>query len=207
LQHMDGRLLRKGSLYLDPSDLIMNENRRAKIHQLFENVHEDIFEEQRKVLQRQKKDNYELISQKLNLYLWRTEDLITQFRRLDLSLLSQEYLEEYNQTIYHYNALINDFLENHCKYESDFRNIWGADLGEKLQHSFEKILDFHERYMFKSLNRRNEQIPRFAQPQNKKEKQDLKNDLEKGKREFEETMADQWPIVKSGIEQFLRDLP
>jgi hypothetical protein len=105
LQHMNGRLLRKGSVYLNQSDLSTNENRRAKIRELFMDVHKQIYEAQRQAKLKLQKEQYELIVQKLNKHIARTEDLTTQFRRLDLSLVSQEYLDEYNQSIYRYNEI------------------------------------------------------------------------------------------------------
>lgn len=206
LQHMDGRLLRKGSIYLNPSELIMNETRRSKIHELFTEAHEDIFEAQRRALQEARQAQYEIITEKLNRYIRRTEDLTTQFRRLDLSLLSPEYVEEYTQTIYRYDEVIQDLLEKHAQYQSDFGLVWDAVLSDQLTSVFKQVLDFHHRYIFKSLNKRNEQITRFAISQNKKEKQDMEADLRKEKRTFEETMNDQWPVIKSDVEQFLYNL-
>lgn len=206
LQHLDGRILRKGSIYLNPSELIMIKTRRAKIHELFTEVHDEIFQAQRQALEEDRTVQFEFISEKLNQYIRRTDDLTTQFRRLDLSLLSPQYLEEYTQCIYRYDTVIQDLLEKHTLYENDFKNVWGSSLGDQLPGVFKSILDFHQRYIFKSLNKRNEQIIRFGQAPNKREKQKLEEELNKEKRTFEETMNDQWPVVKSNVEQFLYNL-
>jgi Spy/CpxP family protein refolding chaperone len=203
---MDGWLLWKGSIYLNPSELIMNETRRSKIHELFYKAHEDIFQAQQQALQEARQAQYAIITEKVNQYIRRVEDLTTQFRRLDLSLLSPEYFEEYTQAIYRYDEVIRDLLEKHAQYESDFKAVWDAHLGGQLTSVFEQVLDFHHRYIFKSLNKRNEQITRFAKTKNKKERQDMEADLKKEKRIFEETMNDQWPVIKSNVERFLYNL-
>lgn len=203
LQHMDGRLLRKGSIYLNPSDLIMNETRRSKVNELFTEVHQDIFEAQQQALEKARTAQYEIVAEKLNQYMRRAEDLTTQFRRLDLSLLSEQYMEEYTQSIYRYDEVIQDLLEKHTAYESDFKARWDADLSDQLTRIFEQVMDFHHRYIFKSLNKRNEQITRFAKTHNKRERQKLEADLKEEKKSFEETMNDQWPVIRSDIEQFM----
>jgi hypothetical protein len=102
--------------------------------------------------------------------------------------------------------VIQDLLEKHAQYESDFKAVWDADLGDQLTNVFEQVLDFHHRYIFKSLNKRNEQITRFAKAQNKKERQQMEAELMKEKMTFEETMNDQWPVIRSNLERFLYNL-
>lgn len=204
LQHMDGRILRKGSIYLDPSKLIMAETRRTQVHELFTEVHEEIFEAQRQALKENRTAQFELITEKLNQFLRRTEDLTTQFRRLDIDLLKVEgYVQEYVQCLSRYNTVITDLLEKHNIYENNFKAVWGSELGDQLARVFEQILDFHHRYIFKSLQKRNDLMVQFGKTKNKKESQELKDDLNKEKKRFEETMNDQWPVVKSDVEQFL----
>jgi hypothetical protein len=204
LQHMDGRILRKGSIYLEPSELIMIKSRRAKILELFTEVHEEIFEAQRQALEEKRTTQFELITEKLNQYIRRTEDLTTQFHRLDVDLLKVEgYVQEYAQCLSRYDTVITDLLEKHTLYENNFKVVWATDLGDQLTRVFEQILDFHYRYIFKSLQKRNDLMIRFGKTKNKSESQKLKDDLIKEKREFENTMNDQWPVVKSDIEQFL----
>lgn len=206
LQHLDGRILRKGSLYLNPSELVMNQSRRSKVKQLFREVHEDIFAAREKQQRALKQQQYDLIFEMLNQYLLRSENLTTQFRRLDLSLLSQDYLNEYNQTIKQYDELINDLLSNHSRYENLFRSAWGTEMATELAGVFQKALEFHRRYLFKSLNRRNEQLVHYAKNSNKKARTDLQLEFERDKREFAETMNDQWPAVKGHLEKFLLKL-
>jgi hypothetical protein len=66
---------------------------------------------------------------------------------------------------------INDLLENNTQYESNFKKAWGNS--SELSDVFEKTIDFHERYILKSLEKRNVQIVRFAKALSKKEQKKI----------------------------------
>ena len=205
LQHLDGRILRKGSIYLNPSDLIMNDSRRAIVKRLFMAVHEDIYAAQRQALHQRRKVQYDLITEKLNQFVRRTEDLTTQFRRLDFQLLNQAYINEYSQAILRYNEVITDIKEQQDQYLSDFGAVWGTDFGRQLTDVLDQVIDFHDQYILNTLNRRNEEISRYQLAKNKKARQALQAELERDRRTFTETMNDAWPVLKAAVELFLHD--
>jgi hypothetical protein len=155
LQHLDGTLLNKKSILVNPVDLLKNEDRQRHMKNLFYQLHEDIYREQ-------KKEQYDRISSLLNQYLMRAKDLTTHFRRLEFTLEDEAYLYDYQNAIAAYQETITDFLENQTVYVSNFRETWGAEMGEELSQVFYTVIeDFHKPYIFESLNRINEKLEEF----------------------------------------------
>lgn len=203
LQHLDGEILKKGNVHPDYLELIGPETRQLQVHELFVQVHKDFYEAQRRNLQQARRKQYKIISEKINLFQVRLEDLGTQFRRLDLSLLSPEYVQEYQEAIEGYDEMIDDLLEKRITYEMDFNDVWDVESAMQLSEIFKKLDGFHSSYIHKWLNKRNEEIERVYQERNKQKRKKLEEEIEREKKEFEELMNDQWPVIKSEVEEFL----
>ena len=170
-QHLDGRILKQGDIIIDKAKIDDFELSKEIVKDLLKVFYSKEF-------LTAKKEQFELVDEKLNSYRARVDEITKIYREvIEILLVEQdpiEYTDEIRQKIEAYNEVWNDLNDNKGKYLQEFGSHWGKDRLRDFTDIYSKIMnDFHERFIRKLDDVRID-IAKFRRDQSlsKREKED-----------------------------------
>ena len=173
LQDLKGIKLKQGNVVFKKGIIYDNANRKSIVADLLDKLYA-------KEVLAAKKEQFELIDEKLSSYRARVDEISKRYGEVIETLLIEpnpiEYTAELQLKIEAYNEVWNDLNDNKGKYLQEFGSHWGKDRLRDFTDIYSKIMnDFHERFIRK-LDEVIIEINDFRRDQvsNKKEKKDKK---------------------------------
>ena len=147
LQDLEGIKLKQGNIVFKKGIIYDNANRKSVVADLLNNIYA-------KEVLIAKKEQFELVDEKLNIYRARVDEITKIYREVIEILLVErdpiEYTDEIRQKIEAYNEVWNDLNDNKGKYLQEFGSHWGKDRLRDFTDIYSKIMnDFHERFIRK----------------------------------------------------------
>ena len=206
LQDLEGIKLKQGYVVFKKGIIYDNANRKSIVAELLNKLYA-------KEVLAAKKEQFELIDEKLSSYRARVDEISKRYGEVIKTLLVEpdpvEYTIELQQKIEAYNEVWNDLNDNKGKYLQDFGSRWGKDRLRDFSDIYSKIMnDFHERFIRK-LDEVIIEINDFRRDQSssKKEKEDKKElIINKTKKMTADIRTELNNTVKPQINRFLNTL-
>jgi len=171
LQDLEGIKLKQGNVVFKKGIIYDNANRKSIVADLLDKLYA-------KEVLTAKKEQFELVNEKLNSYRARVDEITKIYSEVIEILLVErnpvEYRDEITQKIEAYNRIWNDLNDNKGKYLQEFGSHWGKDRLRDFTDIYSKIMnDFHERFIRKLDDVRID-IAKFSMDQSlsKREKED-----------------------------------
>lgn len=198
-QNLNEVILRKGSILIGRGLIRDNQTRKKFMKELVDVVHA-------KELLAAKKEQYNIISNMLETYMFRVTDVQKEFQDVTKYALENRTIQdEMVQIINAYNEIFNDINNNNAKYRLDFDKYWNAPRGVELETIIEGIIDDIHKIHILKLDKVRTQILAYREL-SKNDKKRKKKEILRDVKRITDDLERQIDVMNPKVNTFLSQL-
>jgi hypothetical protein len=194
LEDLKGKVLKRGRIAINIGKAGKEKELEKLARTLFQQMHE-----------RERSDQYDMISMRLGRYLSNLKDLQRQIQRMDRDIMRDGFLRDFRFYVMSYEEVIFDVLDRGAIYKSDFEQLWPKKYSRDLTSLFDEELEyFHYTYIDEPLQELVSRAAAFSAETSDEKRRALMAEIMDIRKAMLTDMGTNFPQLETTVNNFLQ---